>query len=430
MTNASPHTDRPVPTPLPLKVNVIWSSAGSLTKTACTWLMTIAVVRLSSGFNDAGVLALAMSISNLVFPIAEYRLRTVQVTDVRHEHSTAQYLGLRSISSVAALAIGIVYTLATTDRSALGVITVYVASQVIATYLEGYHAIEQRHMRMDYIGISYLLQGVGGLVAFVVGILAFQSLLAAVSLLALVTLAVGLFYDVPRARRFERIVPAIQWRHAVRTFTRLFPLAMVNTALSVVTLVPRQHLASTLGTEALGIYASIAAPTVIIQASATYIYTPVLGRLIELLTSQKQRGMKMLVRVCLLFVMLGAVSCLAFWIAGRWLMVTLFGPEIETHVYLVQPALVMSLVTAFVWFTNDLLLGLRDFKGCFLGGIVAAVVTVIVTPSLTSLFGLNGPSAVGIVASLAALAVMGWFFGRAYRRIEDRTGAPSRADGR
>ena len=82
------------------------------------------------------------------------------------------------------------------------------------------------------------------------------------------------------------------------------------------------------------------APTVIIQASATYIYTPVLGRLIELLTSQKQRGMKMLARVCLLFLMLGAVSCLAFWIAGRWLMVTLFGPEIETHVYLVQPALV------------------------------------------------------------------------------------------
>ena len=105
---------------------------------------------------------------------------------------------------------------------------------------------------MDYIGISYLLQGIGGLVAFCLGIVLFNSLLAATLLLTAVNIGIGVFYDIPRARRFGPIRPEIRWRDATPTFVRLFPVAMVNTALSVVTLVPRQHLSDVMGADALG----------------------------------------------------------------------------------------------------------------------------------------------------------------------------------
>ena len=48
---------------LSLRANMLWNSAGSLTRLACSYLVTIAVVRLSHGFDAAGALALAMSIS-------------------------------------------------------------------------------------------------------------------------------------------------------------------------------------------------------------------------------------------------------------------------------------------------------------------------------------------------------------------------------
>ena len=79
-----------------------------------------------------------------------------------------------------------------------------------------------------------------------------------------------------------------------------------------------------------------------------------------------------------------------------------------------RQGLVLSLITTFVWFTNDILLGLRDYLGCFLGGVVAAGVTVLITGPFTLIFGLNAPSAVGIAASVSALALMGWFFARDY----------------
>lgn len=395
-----------------MRKNLLWSSSGALFKTMCNWLMTVLVVRLSTGFDEAGVLALAMSISNFVFPIAEYRLRTVQVTDVRGEATSREYLGLRILTSLAAVIIGIVYSLATTSVSSASIIIMYVVSQVLVTYLEGFHATEQVAKRMDYIGISYILQGAGGLIAFVVGYILLANLRGAVLLFAVANIIVAIAYDIPRAKRFGSIRPTIRWTKAGLTLLKLLPLATVNTALSVVTLVPRQYLSAHFGEDALGIYASVAAPAVIIQACAGYIYTPLLGHFVETFMTNRGRALRMFGQVALLFVALGLLAAAGFWIAGDWLLSMLFGADILPHTDLIQPVLLFSLITAFVWFVNDLLLGLRDYLGCLLGGLVAVAATLVITPAVTDHFGLNGPSIVGIVASVVTLAVMGVFLAR------------------
>lgn len=78
---------------------MLWNSAGSTIRLACNYVITIAAVRLSSGFDVAGGLAIAMSIANLVLPFADYRLRTLQITDVKNERSSNHYVGLRILTS-------------------------------------------------------------------------------------------------------------------------------------------------------------------------------------------------------------------------------------------------------------------------------------------------------------------------------------------
>ncbi|MCF2705935.1 polysaccharide biosynthesis protein [Arcanobacterium haemolyticum] len=386
--------------------------------------MTVFVVRLSTGFDAAGVFALAMSISNLVIPVAEYRLRTLQVTDVHGEHTSRQYLGLRVITTSIALAIAVCYTLATNDLRLFPPIIIYSAGQLLITYTEGFHAIEQRYMRMDYIGISYWIQAVGGCLAFVAGIYFFNSLIIAVSFLSVFLALVVLFYEIPCARKFGSLIPQIDWTDAARTLVRLFPISMVNVALSIVTLVPRQFLTSYASEEALGIYASVAAPALIIQASATYLYTPVLGKLVELIYEDKKSAIKMLIRIFAIFIGIGVLASLAFLIAGDWLIPLVFGEAIRPYTYLIQPALVLSLITAFVWFANDLLLGLRNYLGCFLGGAAAASSTLIVAMPFTKIFGLNAPSATGIFASVVALVIMGYFFRKTLKRTQSESADP------
>ena len=87
-----------------LKRGMLWTSIGSLFYFGCQWLTTILVVRLSSSYEAAGTLSLAMAIANLFTPFALYRMRTFQVTDVNDEFCTGEYMGFRIETSSIALA--------------------------------------------------------------------------------------------------------------------------------------------------------------------------------------------------------------------------------------------------------------------------------------------------------------------------------------
>ena len=55
------------PAELSIGRNMLWNSAGSLTYLALQWAITIVIVRLSSGYDAAGVLALAMTVFNVSY---------------------------------------------------------------------------------------------------------------------------------------------------------------------------------------------------------------------------------------------------------------------------------------------------------------------------------------------------------------------------
>ena len=71
-----------VPEKLSVKANMIWNSIGSMTYLACQWFTTIFVVRLSSGYDDAGLLSLAMSVVGIFGTFANYKMGTY--ADLRH----------------------------------------------------------------------------------------------------------------------------------------------------------------------------------------------------------------------------------------------------------------------------------------------------------------------------------------------------------
>ena len=75
------------PAELSIGRNMLWNSAGSLTYLALQWAITIVIVRLSSGYDAAGVLALAMTVFNIFSPLAIYRMYTYQVSDVKRENT-------------------------------------------------------------------------------------------------------------------------------------------------------------------------------------------------------------------------------------------------------------------------------------------------------------------------------------------------------
>ena len=403
---------------LSLRANMLWNSAGSLTRLACSYLVTIAVVRLSHGFDAAGALALAMSISNLVNPFADFRLRTVQVTDVRDERSSGAYVGLRICTTGLAFVIGAVYALATTSFAAMPVILLYLVYSLAGNFIEVLHAIDQRHRRMDYIGRSYMMQGVFTLVVFCLGLRLTNSLAVAVILMAAVTVLIGVVYDVPRAARFEVLRPVVEIGPALKVLATLLPLVLAQVCSSAVLTVPRQHLAMTAGAAALGIYSAVASPAVIVQMGATYVYSPLMGEFADKFRTDKRAAMRLLRRTVVGIVLVTAAFSVLLLLLGRPILWVMYGSGVVEYTYLLQPAVLCTLMTAFAWFMNDLLLALRDFKASFLGNAAAAVVTVASSTIIVDAFGMNGVSWVGVLSYGVAVLVLLGFLARDYRRLD------------
>ncbi len=396
---------------------MLLNTCGSMTRLVCNWLLAVVAVRFSHGFDAAGVLSLSMSVCNMVQPFAEYRLRTIHVTDVHHERTTSEYLGLRLITTAISFVLGIVYSLLTCALDAVPVIVVYTVSQLVATYLEGFHAVDQRNMRMDYIGVSYALQGVCGLASFTLALALANSLLLAVGCLAFFNILIGLAWDVPKARQFGSITPRVNLRAAAGTLVRLLPIVVATVCASAVVTVPRQYLAVSAGAAALGIYSSVASPTTVVQVGAQYVYTPLLGTFAERLDRDKRSAMALFRKVVLGILAVGLVCVLLFAFLGRLALQIVFGAETAAYSYLLIPAVVCTLVTGFSLFMNDLLISLRDYRASLLGNAVATVVSLVSAVPMVNLLGMNGVSVCGILGYGAGTVVMTVLLMRDYVRL-------------
>ena len=263
--------------PLSMKRNMLWNSAGSFTNLLAQWLITVLVVRIASGYDAAGLYSLAVSVYGIFAPVAQYRMYTYQISDTHHENTVGEYFTLRVITNGIALVACFGYALLTCPLSAVPAIMLYGLFKSAALLIDVFHACDQRHYRMDYIGISLAMQGVSSLAIFALAFSLTQNLEITLALMSLALLVIGLVYDMPRSNGFEKLRLGITWRKTRYLLLKCLPIVIGALAMAAAVSAPRQYLFDAMGEATLGVYASVAAPVAIIQTGASYIYYPLIG---------------------------------------------------------------------------------------------------------------------------------------------------------
>ena len=402
--------DAETPKALSPKANMIWNAAGSITNLASQWLVTILIVRLSNGFNAAGIYSLASSICTMFAPLGQYRMKVYQVSDVEGENTLGEYLSFRMITSAAAFVLCMGYAIVTCKPNEVIVISLYALYYVVTMLIEVLHSCDQQHYRMDYIGQSLALQGIGTLIGFIIVFVTTQSLELSIICMATICAVIGIFLDLPRAKRFERIKLGITLAKTKHLLLRCLPIVISGVAVNAAPSIPRQVLASLSGTEALGIYASIAAPIAIIQMGATYVYSPLLSYFSDSYHKGDIKAfVKLLLKALVGIAGVGIVATAGIALFAKPLVGLLYGKKTVEYAYLMIPMVPFAMVTGLMWFANDLLTAVRDFRGTFAGGITSFVVATLAMTPLISTFGMNGVTYTGIVSCLISLAVMSVF---------------------
>lgn len=152
---------------LSVKQNLLYNTVGSIIYLGCQWLITIIVVHLGN-FDMAGNLTIAISLSNTFSTIATYGMKNYQVSDTNGTYTSSEYISTRIITCIASLLFAILFLALNSHYtfSQFGIILTYIIYRIIEAFVDVLQGIQQKALRMDYIGISLVLRGVATIGGF------------------------------------------------------------------------------------------------------------------------------------------------------------------------------------------------------------------------------------------------------------------------
>lgn len=327
-------------------------SIGSLFYLVCQWLLTVIVVPLCS-FEAAGILALAISLTNVFFTLGTFGIRIFQVSDSRGKYSPGLYISTRVLTCLFALGLCALFLLCNRQYTAEQVLCVlfYMLYRIGEALVDVLAGEEQKAYRFDYVGLSFLFRGLATLLSFALTLYSTRNLTLTLLAMALVTLAVVLAYDGKRVKSLTDFRLHLSLRESLPLLREAWPLMLNSALLTLLAAIPRYFLEMYHGSELLGYFGSVSTPAVIIQAGCSFIYTPLVAPLSSRFAGRDLPGFRRMLLLALGGV-LGFAACMFAGAAllGRWGLTLLFGQAILPYAFLLLPVLGSTLCISLIYF--------------------------------------------------------------------------------
>lgn len=373
--------------------NLLLYTIGSLVYYVGQWLTTVLIVRLS-GYEMAGLLSLAMSVVAAPAIVSLFNVRSYQVSDISGQYLNRTYLRSRLYTNILSYLSCLVMVFAGGyEGQKAFVILLYMCYKLSEGYADVYYGIEQRYERLDYAGNSMMIRGVGAVVLFVAGYLLSDSLSVCIVLMTVFSFLVVFFYD----RRKTSCWLQQEWgveipKNAVKSLlVTCIPLAVVAFLNNLSINLPKMALERVFGSEVMGLYSSVASPTVVVQLAATTIFAPFVPRLAVCFQNGDKTGFWGIVRrFLLMFGLLSGVCLAGAALLGEWGLVLLYGEEIAKSAYLLVPIVGISILIAINASLFSVCTLLREIRMQYLIGIAGLLVSILPGEFLVRFYSMPG----------------------------------------
>jgi len=374
-----------------LKENFIWNSIGSLIYLFLQWILTVVVVRVLN-YEAAGSYSLATSAATMFHALALYSIRNFQVSDTKDEYTSGVYIFHRFLTCGIAFIFCILSnTVQGYTAEQLLCIVFYMLFKLSESFVDVYHGIDQKALRMDIIGKSYIIRGCLTAIVFCLVLVITKDLNLAILLMGAASILVIIVYDRPSANRFQSTNPEINWGQILSLFKKGFWLFLCTFLSNMIFVIPKYMLESYWGKEFLGIYSSIATPTIVVQVAATLVFNPLIT-VFAYYHDNKDWGKfwKALIKTCGAIIGIGAISVIGAALFGEWGLRLLFGESIVPYTYLLVPIVITTLLTAVARLFYMILTVIRDYRGLAISGFIAVVACVAIGPLLVGRYDMSG----------------------------------------
>lgn len=389
------------------KKSFLWNAFGNIIYLGVQWLITVLVTRFY-GYNDAGILSLAMSITAVFQTIALFGIRNYQVSDVISKYSESCYVMLRNITCIAALSLCMLFAFINhySLEQILAVLW-FMVFRLAENYSDVIHGIAQKENRLDIAGKGFALKGIVAFAVFLLGYSFGLALNICLMLIAVSSWLTTLLFDLTMTRRIKKFGLICEIGRCFVLGKETLPLGIYLFLSSAVAAAPKYILEKMSDQATLGAYSSIFAPAVILQAAATYIYTPFIGKFADLYNQNRYKGFMLLaaeILAVLLVICVLAISAAV--IVGDYMLELVFGQSILAYSHLLPLTIVATFCVAVMSFISMLEVVLRDFKNLIIGSGIGLICSVAFTFIAIKVFGANGTSMGMIIGAVICTIYM------------------------
>ena len=328
--------------------NFAWALSGNVVYAACQWGMVIALAKLGNSFM-VGQFSLGLAITTPVLMFTNLQLRAVQATDAKRQHSFGEYLGLRVITTLVAIAlIAAIAGLGGYERETALVILAVGLMKSIESLSDVFYGLFQLNDHLEQTGRSMMIRGFFSVIGLSAGLYLTKSLVWGIALLAGVWLGVLIGFDARRGLRFAAatrgrtaIAGNKRWHRVWPMFCRdrqwklvrlTLPLGIVMTLVALNLNMPRYFIHARFGEHQLGIFSAMAYTTVVVATFADALGHATIPRMSRLYAIGNHAAFR---SSLLRLVAFGAAFGLAGFAAANFLsaplLTILFSAEYATH---------------------------------------------------------------------------------------------------
>lgn len=398
--------------------NMIYNTVGSLVYYFCQWVMTVLIVRMS-GFEDAGVLSLAMSVTAAPAIVGLFNIRSYQVSDLKGQYSDSVYIRSRVYTNLISFAVCLfVVFFNGYNLQKAAVILMFMCFKMAEGAADVYYGIDQKNERLDYAGISLTMRGLGSLVLFCVVFLLTKNLFLCVLCMSVFSFAVVFLYD-------RRIVDHLTGQRQTAEFSQIksllvtcLPLAIVAFFNNLSLTIPKIYLERYFGETVFGIYSSVSSPTIVVQLAATTLFAP----LVPVLTRQYQeRNEKEFKKILLKFfglifagTVLGVV--LSVFLAD-WALGILYGTQIAPYTDLFIPVFFIAVLIAVNASLFSVCTLIREIRSQYAVGLAGIASAFLLSVTVVKAWSLNGTVFAFVGTLIIQIAIQMFLIVRKVRKM-------------
>lgn len=259
------------------------------------------------------------------------------------------------------------------------------------------------------MGKSMVMRAAAMFVLFTVSVILTRDLQYAV-----ISMSVGVYlilfqYDWKNLKRLGiSTIFEGHFRECFALLVECFPLALYLLLSTCIASIPRFFLEWYCGSKQLGIYASVAAPTLIVQMGASYFFNPMITVFAEYYGAKNKTGFIHSFSACAKATgILSLIALVGGKIFGKIGLSLLFGKSILPYEYLLIPLIFCTILTAVIWLLGSILVVMRDFFGLMAGNLASVMISIAASIYLIPRYGMQGASYALIAGNLAGIIILG-----------------------